>query len=386
MAHRVRRILSALILVSAVCIGVTAVSADPSQAPAQAVAPFLYPPYPGSASQNSIFDHTSPNYTNTDNRIVVFSGKEARKNCPSPQPAGTPPPGGICDAGNGAYWSYSIGDWVYYNGHDGIDFGISYRPVYAAADADRVEYAGWWDPQNHSSSLGIYVRLHHPNGYRTLYGHMSSVAVQTCPSQCPFLPHGEVLGVSGTTGNSTGPHLHLQVQDPLSRSVDPYGWTGSGADPLAYNQPESLWVSLPALVYYGGVILPSGDPLAAPPPVTGGILVDDSSSGFDETPAGCWTQTTSGSATNATMRYIKAKSGAPTCTATWGFPAGNTAGIYSVYVRIPAVHGTTQGAMYIVHHAGKDEFVTTNQEVFPNNFVPDGWVYIGKYQFTGDGT
>ena len=101
--------------------------------------PFLYPPYPGSASQSSIFDHTSPNYTDTDRRIVVFNGAEARKICPVPAPPGTPPPGGVCDAGFGLYWSYSVGDYISYNGHDGIDYGISYRPVYSAADADQVK-------------------------------------------------------------------------------------------------------------------------------------------------------------------------------------------------------------------------------------------------------
>src|SRR5712691_6362297 len=105
-------------------------------APAQAVSPFLYPPFPGSASEESIFDHSSPNYSQTDNRTVSYGGHEARKICPSPEPAGTKPPqAGVCDQGFGIYWSYDLGGWMAYNGHDGIDYGISYRPVYAAADA-----------------------------------------------------------------------------------------------------------------------------------------------------------------------------------------------------------------------------------------------------------
>jgi hypothetical protein len=357
-------------------------------APAQAVSPFLYPPYPGSASQNSIFDHTSPNYSTSDNQIVTYGGHRARKNCPSPPPAGTPPPGGICDSGYGIYWSYTVGDWVAYNGHDGIDYGISYRPVYAAADADQVMYSGWWDPQNHSSSYGIYVRLHHANGYRTVYGHMSSTAVQSCLSPgCAFIPHGEMIGISGTTGNSTGPHLHFGTVDPNGRSVDPYGWSGSVTDPLTYNQPQSLWVNLPSLVYYGGRILPSGSPLANPPSPVGGIVIDDTSSGFDETPAGCWTRTSTGSATNGTMRYVRPTLSTATCAATWQPPAGSTPGLYSVYIRIPAIHGTSQGALYILHHADRDDLVVINQLVFPNNFfVSDGWVYAGRYQFNGDGS
>ncbi len=187
-------------------LSVRGASARHADAPLQLVTPFLYPPYPGSASQELIFDHSTPNYT-FDNRIVAYTGDVANKNCPSPAPHGTPPPrAGICDAGSGGYWSYSLGDWVYYDGHDGVDYGISYRPVYAAADADQIVYAGWWDPQNHKVNLGIYVRLHHSNGYNTYYGHMSSVAVQACsPVGCASVPHGEMLGISGTTGNSTGP-------------------------------------------------------------------------------------------------------------------------------------------------------------------------------------
>ena len=129
-----------------IILGTHGASADHSNIPAQVVTPFLYPPYPGAASQGSVFDHSTPNYT-FDNRIVDFAGHVADKNCPVPRPAGTPPPqAGVCDAGGGGYWSYSLGDWMWYDGHDGIDYGISYRPIYAAADADQVVYAGWWDP------------------------------------------------------------------------------------------------------------------------------------------------------------------------------------------------------------------------------------------------
>src|SRR5512140_3089560 len=95
-------------------------SGDVHAASSAQIAPFLYPPFPGSASEESIFDHTSPNYSQTDNRIISYGGHEARKNCPSPQPAGTKPPqAGVCDQGYGIYWSYDLGGWMSYNGHDG---------------------------------------------------------------------------------------------------------------------------------------------------------------------------------------------------------------------------------------------------------------------------
>jgi len=381
-----KNILTALLL-GGLFLSVRGASAERSFAPLQAVAPFLYPPYPGSASQESIFDHSSPNYT-FDNRIVGFTGDEARKNCPSPAPPGTPPPQrGVCNAGQGAYWSYSLGAWMYYDGHDGVDYGISYRPIYAAADADQIIYAGWWDPQNHKVNLGIYVRLHHSNGYNTYYGHMSSVAVQSCSTPgCVFVPHGEMLGISGTTGASLGPHLHLTVRNPAGKSVDPYGWRGSGADPWVNNQKESLWVAFPSLVSSGGQIYPSGPVLDYPRTPPTGLIVDDGSLGFDETPDECWNDIAAGSAQGGVMRFSRPRTTAPTCTAQWMFPPGSSLGIYAVYVHIPAIRATTEGAIYTIRHADESDQVVVNQAVFPNiYYVTDGWVYIGKYNFTGAG-
>jgi murein DD-endopeptidase MepM/ murein hydrolase activator NlpD len=375
------------ILLCGIILGTRGASAEYDAAPVQAITPFLYPPYPGSASQESIFDHSTPNYT-TDNRVLAYTGDVANKNCPSPAPAGTPPPqAGVCNAGSGGYWSYSLGDWMYYDGHDGVDYGISYRPVYAAADADQVVYAGWWDPQNHKINLGIYVRLHHANGYNTYYGHMSSVSVQACSSPgCTFLPHGEMLGISGTTGNSSGPHLHLLVRNPANKSVDPYGWKGSGSSPWTANQKESLWVAYPSLVYYASQIYPSGNPLNYPPRPTSGIIVDDGSLAFDETPDGCWSQVNTGSAQNGRMSYVRPRTSSATCSGQWAFPQGSNDGTYAVYVRIPAIKATSEGAVYTIRHAGKSDQVVLNQSVFPNiYYVTDGWVYIGRYNFAGAG-
>jgi hypothetical protein len=259
--------------------------------------------------------------------------------------------------------------------------------VYAAADADQIIYAGWWDPQNHKVNLGIYVRLHHPNGYNTYYGHMSSVAVQSCSTPgCTFVPHGEVLGISGTTGNSSGPHLHLLVRNPSNRSVDPYGWRGAGADPWTHNQRESLWVANPSLVYYGARVYPSGPALEFPRTPPQGIIVDDGTSGFVETPDQCWNDMAVGGAQGGAIRFSRARTSAPTCTGQWNFPGSSSDGTYAVYVRIPTIRATTEGAIYTVRHAGESDQVVVHQAVFPNiHYVTDGWLYIGKYNFLGNG-
>lgn len=88
------------------------------------------------------------------------------------------------------------GDW-----HPGIDIAAEIgTPVYAAA-MGTVERAGW------NGGYGQYVRLDHGNGYESAYGHMSGIAV--IPGQ--QVRKGEIIGFVGSTGYSTGPHLHFEV-------------------------------------------------------------------------------------------------------------------------------------------------------------------------------
>ncbi len=91
--------------------------------------------------------------------------------------------------------------------HAGTDFAApSGTPIYAAASG-YVQVAGW-----SSGGYGNYVIIYHGkmsdgNTYSTLYGHMRSVAT----SQGKYVKQGELIGYVGTTGNSTGNHLHLEV-------------------------------------------------------------------------------------------------------------------------------------------------------------------------------
>lgn len=99
-------------------------------------------------------------------------------------------------------------------GHRGTDIagsGIYGKPV-IAADGGFVEYAGW------HYSYGYCVFINHGNGYQTRYAHMSSLAVSSGTN----VGQAQTLGYCGSTGNSTGPHLHFEViyngslQDPFN--------------------------------------------------------------------------------------------------------------------------------------------------------------------------
>ena len=85
--------------------------------------------------------------------------------------------------------------------HTGVDIGASYgSPIYAA-NGGTVTLAGW------NSGYGNCVIIDHGGGKATLYGHMSSIGVSTGQS----VSKGQQIGKVGSTGNSTGPHLHFEI-------------------------------------------------------------------------------------------------------------------------------------------------------------------------------
>ena len=98
--------------------------------------------------------------------------------------------------------------------HTGVDFAArTGTPIYASGDGV-VEKAQWF------SGYGRYVQLKHVNGFETAYGHMSRIADGIKPGV--RVRQGQVIGYVGSTGNSTGPHLHFEIKvngrfvDPLS--------------------------------------------------------------------------------------------------------------------------------------------------------------------------
>jgi murein DD-endopeptidase MepM/ murein hydrolase activator NlpD len=85
--------------------------------------------------------------------------------------------------------------------HSGLDIGSRMGTPIRAAMAGRVSLVGWDD------SFGNYVVLSHHSGYRTLYAHMSVIRVKSGA----YVGTGERIGDVGSTGLSTGPHLHFTV-------------------------------------------------------------------------------------------------------------------------------------------------------------------------------
>jgi LysM repeat protein len=87
--------------------------------------------------------------------------------------------------------------------HLGIDIDAASGSALSASDSGTVIYAGWND-----SGYGNLIEIDHNNGYQTVYAHLSSISVR-CGQN---VTQGEFIGLTGSTGKSTGPHLHFEVR------------------------------------------------------------------------------------------------------------------------------------------------------------------------------
>ncbi len=102
--------------------------------------------------------------------------------------------------------------------HRAIDIADPSAPAVVASRGGRVTDAGWTAP---ARGYGIYVLIDHGDGIKTLYAHLSSVAVSVGQQ----VLRGQVIGRMGSTGRSTGTHLHFEIRTP-----------SGNANPLSYLQ------------------------------------------------------------------------------------------------------------------------------------------------------
>ena len=94
--------------------------------------------------------------------------------------------------------------------HTGIDIASNQGTAVYASDGGSVTLAGW------NGGYGNCIMIDHGNGYVTLYGHLSSISVSVGQT----VSQGATIGAVGSTGNSTGPHLHFEVLKNGTR-IDP---------------------------------------------------------------------------------------------------------------------------------------------------------------------
>lgn len=102
--------------------------------------------------------------------------------------------------------------WRWGRMHRGIDMANNVGTPILAARTGRVVFSGW-----HDGGFGYLVTLQHPDGSRSLYAHNSRLMV----SNGQEVRQGTVIALMGSTGRSTGPHLHFEIHPPGAGAVDP---------------------------------------------------------------------------------------------------------------------------------------------------------------------
>jgi Peptidase family M23 len=322
-------------------------------------APFLYRPYYGNASvisrSVSLFDHDDPTY-HQDGKFVRYDGQTF-----------TSKPGSGCTPYVDCY-----------DGHNGYDINMFFEPVLSAG-AGKVIRAGWFNPANHSDNGGLWVAIDHGNGYTTMYCHLSAILVQV----------GQTVGVqwqigtSGTTGASTGPHLHFTAfQMPNWLPMDPFGWQGSQADPSP-TPSYYLWTANPQSSSQVPCLgCDNGTPHA------GATVMKAKEAGFSST--GNWQAAYAQKTIGSQMYWTSTSTGSATATATWQ-PNLTTPGLYEIGVYVDLANASSQWIPYTVTSLTNSGTATTTVWLdqfhigsFQGPYGPVNtgaqWVGLGTYQ------
>ncbi|SFV68783.1 Peptidase, M23/M37 family [hydrothermal vent metagenome] len=122
--------------------------------------------------------------------------------------------------------------------HRGLDMKAKRKtPVYATADGI-VEWAGY----HKRSGFGNLIILDHVYGFKTYYGHLNRVVVKSGK----FVKKGELIGYTGNSGLSNGPHLHYEIRF-LYRALNPFyfvKWTQQNYNEIFQKEHNVPWQSL----------------------------------------------------------------------------------------------------------------------------------------------
>jgi len=102
--------------------------------------------------------------------------------------------------------------WRWGRMHRGIDIANNIGTPIVAAARGRVSFAGW-----HEGGYGYFVEITHEDGSRTRYGHNSNLLVR----EGQQVDQGQVISQMGSSGRSTGPHLHFEVLPPGEGAMNP---------------------------------------------------------------------------------------------------------------------------------------------------------------------
>ncbi len=149
-------------------------------------------------SSNNSNSSSKPTYEFSDNSVLLWPSRSTKK--------------------ISSYFGMRLHPiYKYYRMHNGIDIGASYGTDILASDDGVVSSVKY-----NSGGYGWYIVVYHGNGLSTLYAHCSSIIA----SEGQSVSRGQVIALVGSTGASTGPHIHYEVRQ-----------NGSPVNPLNYVSP-----------------------------------------------------------------------------------------------------------------------------------------------------
>lgn len=187
--------------------------------------------WPGNGlDPESIGDYSNPNIEDGkmlfvpggEREFVTWTGVQIPRSDPAVAKVLGPGYCGVITTGAVGYGSFvwpttahyiSGYDWSPSTNHFGIDIGGSMGNAIYAADSGVVVYSGWND-----WGYGYMIVIDHGNGWQTLYAHLSTI-YSGCGAS---VAQGDTIGLMGSTGNSTGPHLHYEMQHSEYGRVNPH--------------------------------------------------------------------------------------------------------------------------------------------------------------------
>lgn len=289
-------------------------------------------PFEGKPRLTSYFDHNTPNYTR-NGQVVIYTGDSSFD----------------CDP-------------YCYDGHSGLDYGMVVgTPLFAAANGTIIK------TMQLSTGYGIHVVIKHDNNYHTLYAHMSEISVRVGQT----VKAGDIIGLSGNTGNSSGPHLHFGVYRTTNSgsvpnetyATDPFGWRNKTTPDPLINFPTTgkgtaatcLWRSDDKDFYHCNDILIEDSGLQA------AILTGD------------WIQSSIG--LDGSHYISNTENIEDVAHADWAVMITQS-GLYQIDAFIPSRNATTRQAKYRIY-TGNNIWQEVLLDQLPYN---DEWVSLGNYE------
>lgn len=331
---------------------------------------FLSVPYYDAQWINAYVDHDplGASWGTYNDRIELFDGRTANQN------------NGVCGHNSAgrpiACYTQpgSQGQCLWYDSHNGNDFSLNYEPVLAPTEGQVIR-AGWQNWNDRQAGYGLHLIIAHANGYETRYGHLSALTVITNVT----VSRGQIIGTSGNTGYSSGPHLHFEVR-LNGTATDPFG--GAGADWLWQDglwDAQGRWVGQPEPHYGAPLVVDDdnpqqvGDPNDDPYFTKGHGGIGGASCPPDSCPY--WYRDTS-TGWDGDMLYTYILGTTSDYWARWSPPHH---GLYDVQVWIPGNHATTWEARYWL--VSSYNYMPSMYMVVDQWGTCNQWVSLGIHEF-----